>query len=489
MKVLLKIQNLPAAADRSPGWTGRRLWLALDRMSCEIEPLSAEYCVTWLGGRGFNAQVLEEHLKGNKISQSSSNVPLCFAASPLAGTLAPFLGTVAISGCSGTSFNYSDAVDNQNQWLKIGDGFAAAMKYAGFDQVIITGRAAAPVYILIGPDFIELRDAGHLRGLGTGETKARIRYQELDPGIRILATGPVAEDQDGPAAILNSYNAIDNGNPLGSDLGSKNLKAIAFRGSGRLPLADPEGFSRECWKIFDQIHSYSLKKKKDTGYPLFQSENSNNNPESPGFNITRKAISCWACPAACGTILTAPAQEDYPYYCLKSDIDYLKQAYSWAEDYQFSDLIKTVYLLNDLGYSLPGLTEVPGSMAENVMTEIINFRKADKNNQPDRSGILTLHQRIKNLLSLARNNSARKFQPGKGKNEKTLKKKKLFCQINLLGGCDQAARFLQEEEDVWAGLYKGLFTSATGIRLQRDDLNRSVTKVLQLEKQLFQTNK
>ncbi len=477
MKVIKKIRNFPLHKNKIKGWTGRRLRIELERNSFHIELISEEYCRTWLGGRGFNASVLLEE----------TNDPLCIAAGPLSGTMSPFLGPVTISGIPDANVNFQKSNFNQNRLLQLEDGFAAAMKYSGFDQIIITGKSERPVVILIDPDYIEIREAENLWGLGTVETFARIRYEELDQSIRILTIGPIAENGIRSGSILNSYTELNDKKNSLSLLGDKNLKAIIIRGTGFINIADPQKFAGESLRIFDRILNSDISGKniEDNRHSFFSLSDDNSKKNMKEAGISKKPISCWSCPAECGMILKSNNQKDHNAFCLESEIDYLKHGTHWPELYKLSDLIQIIYMLKNLGISLKSISDLPFLESENIAAEIFRFTNQWKSNRVDHSEFLDLCQRIGLLLKKNKNNSEQNLLISCNTSEETPIEIKLLCLANLIGGCSQAIRFPHAEENIWEEFYKGLFKFATGIQISREEFNMSVQKVLEQEEELL----
>ncbi|MFZ5753021.1 MAG: aldehyde ferredoxin oxidoreductase family protein, partial [Bacillota bacterium] len=114
------------------------------------------------------------------------------------------------------------------------------LKKAGYDALIIEGKAPAPVYIYIHDDKIEIKDARHLWGKETGDTQNLIRDQLKDQNVRIAQIGPGGENLVRFACITNELKHFNGRNGLGAVMGSKNLKAVAVRGTKRIPFADEE---------------------------------------------------------------------------------------------------------------------------------------------------------------------------------------------------------------------------------------------------------
>jgi len=118
----------------------------------------------------------------------------------------------------------------------------AELRFAGYDGIIIRGRLPKPVYLWVQDGKAELREAGHLWGKDTFETQTLIKEELGDPRVRVACIGPAGENQVLLANIIHDDARAAGRGGMGAVMGSKNLKAVAVRGNGRVPIADPEGF-------------------------------------------------------------------------------------------------------------------------------------------------------------------------------------------------------------------------------------------------------
>ncbi|GAI94162.1 unnamed protein product, partial [marine sediment metagenome] len=122
--------------------------------------------------------------------------------------------------------------------------FGGELKYAGYDSIIIEGKAHTPVYLWIRDGCVEIRDASYLWGKTTWETLDIIRREHRDENIHTLSIGPAGENLVRGACIIQDRGRAMGRCGLGGIMGSKNLKAIAVRGSGAIQVADPARFMK-----------------------------------------------------------------------------------------------------------------------------------------------------------------------------------------------------------------------------------------------------
>lgn len=233
------------------GWTGKIAKIDLTKAEVNIVPLDQDLILKYLGGRGLNIKILFDHVKPNTPAFSQENV-IVFSAGPLIRTGFPVANRCVVSTKSPLSY-YAMGL--------AGGYFAAELKAAGFDGIIINGCSPKPAQILIQDEEIRIEEATDLWGLGTQETQERIRSQRGQK-FRIACIGPAGEKKARFAGIIFDQRAAGRGG-LGAVMGSKNLKAIAVRGSGSVSTYDPKRLKSLLRKLAEEI------KKKPGPRPNF----------------------------------------------------------------------------------------------------------------------------------------------------------------------------------------------------------------------------
>ena len=214
------------------GSWGQMLRVNLTTGQVSRQDLSAQLLRTYIGGSGLAARLLYDATDANTDPLSPGN-PLIFAVGPLTGTRIPMTGRHAVAARSPLTGLWGEA--------DCGGAWGWELKAAGYDAVMITGRANAPVYLWIDDDRVELRDATHLWGLDCYDIEGRVRA-ETAPGAQVAAIGPAGEQLVLLAAIMHdgSHGRAAGRCGLGAVMGSKRLKAIAVRGSKRVAVADDQ---------------------------------------------------------------------------------------------------------------------------------------------------------------------------------------------------------------------------------------------------------
>ena len=221
-------------------YAGMILRVNLGDGSFIYEP-TAKYAREWLGGSGTAQWILYNEVKPWVAPYDPAN-RLIFSVGPLTGTLAP-----GGSRMSGDSIN---AMTNGVGSSNIDSFFAGQLKAAGFDHIILQGRARKPVYLWIDDDHIEIKDASHLWGLTTWETADAIRAELGDEKeIFTISIGPAGENLVRGSCIIQHKGRAMGRCGLGGVMGSKNLKAVAVRGSGAIEVADPNRFMEAVLKM------------------------------------------------------------------------------------------------------------------------------------------------------------------------------------------------------------------------------------------------
>jgi len=229
------------SAERVFGYAGKILRVDLSTGSISTEP-TEKYTKKWLGGRGINMQILYDELKPWMTPYEPAN-RMVLGSGPLTGTLAP--GSCRLDIASKNPF--SNGVGTSN----VGGFFAPELKYAGYDHIVLKGKAKKPVYLWIHDDHVELRDARALWGCSTWDAYDLIREQMGDEDIQVLSIGPAGENLVRSACLIANRSRAAGKCGMGGIMGSKNLKAIAVRGTGYVEVANPDGFvelARKAWQ-------------------------------------------------------------------------------------------------------------------------------------------------------------------------------------------------------------------------------------------------
>ena len=212
------------------GYMGRILRVNVTDGSHETVPLDYEMARAYLGGNGFIARWLYDELAPGTDPLSPES-PLIITNGPANGLAIPMASKFAVGAKSPLTHTHCDSFCS--------GPFGVQLKYAGYDAVVIEGRAEELSYLLVDDDTIELRPADHLSGKLTTDTQETIRQELSDPSAGIACIGPAGESLVLFACIISDLRAAGTGG-LGAVMGSKNLKAVVARGTHTLTPPDPQ---------------------------------------------------------------------------------------------------------------------------------------------------------------------------------------------------------------------------------------------------------
>jgi len=212
------------------GWMGTILRVDLTSGKIEKEPLSEQLMRNYIGGRGINVRILYDEVKPGTGGLDPENV-LIFGTGPLTG-IPVASGRLNITAMSPLTNILGDS--------NAGSHFSPELKFAGYDHIVFTGKADKPVYLWIDDDTVELRDAQHLWGKMTDLTQEMLMDELGDSRIQIACIGPAGEKLVKLAGIVVGGDGFCARCALGAVMGSKNLKAVAVRGTKGVKVAQPD---------------------------------------------------------------------------------------------------------------------------------------------------------------------------------------------------------------------------------------------------------
>ena len=216
-------------------WQKKVLRVNLSDGSSSVEPLNMEWAHAFIGERGLASKYLMENMDPKVDAMSPENV-LIFATGPLTGTMASTSGRFVVV----TKGPLTNAIACSNS----GGKFGAELKFAGYDLLILEGRAAEPVYLHIVNDSVEIVPAGDLWGATVWQTEERIKARQQNPLLKVASIGEAGENGVRFACIVNDLHRAAGRSGVGAVMGSKNLKAIAVHGSVGVRVKDPKRFMR-----------------------------------------------------------------------------------------------------------------------------------------------------------------------------------------------------------------------------------------------------
>ncbi len=308
------------------GWVGKILRVDLTTGQWKTEELDRNLALKFIGGRGLGSKILYDEIDP-KIDPFSPANKLIMATGPLTGTSASAAGrymAITKSPLTGTI-----ACSNS------GGHFGAEMKFAGFDLMIFEGKAQEPVYVYVEDGRVEIRGAKHLWGKTTHEATDQI-LAETDMDAKVACIGPAGEKGVRFACIINDKHRAAGRSGVGAVMGSKNLKAVAIKGSGSVGIANKDAFRKATLDGFQKVKANPV---TSTGLPaygtavlvnvinqhgLFPTRNFQEgvfegaekiSGESMAEQILIRNRACFACPIACGRV----TKTNHPKYAYSGE--------------------------------------------------------------------------------------------------------------------------------------------------------------------------
>jgi len=249
------------------GYGGRILRIDLTNRQFSVEDSDSKWFRDVIGGRAANTKRLLEEIDPGCDALGPDNI-LIFGIGPLTGTFLTASAYFTVTAKSPLTGILGDSA--------AGGQFAAEMKLTGFDQIIIKGRSEKPVYLMITGSGVEFSDASHLVGKNIISTTEIIRTEKRDPAIQVAAIGKAGENRVLFASLVSSGNRLCGRTGMGAVMGSKNVKALAVRGSRTVQYADPLAFEKECRRMKTAISKHEeYNKRHELGTTMLMNDLNN----------------------------------------------------------------------------------------------------------------------------------------------------------------------------------------------------------------------
>lgn len=347
------------------GYAGKMLFVNLSDGHMEEKELTKELTDNYIGGYGIGAKILFDMMPAHADPLGPDNM-LGFLTGPTSATKAFFGGRYTVVHKSPVTGGWNDA--------NSGGYFGPELKKAGYDALFVNGISEKPVYLYINDGKVEIRDAAHLWGMDTKTVWEALKEETGEPKLRVTAIGPAGENLSLISCPINDGHRAPGRGGAGAVMGSKNLKAIAVRGTGDIPVADPQGVSDMNKRIseFMKTSPFSgafgtfgtgvgtaasalsgdspVRNWGGVGTIDFGEENANKITAATIDRYKTKKYACSACPLGCGAEYSVPdgrwplAKTERPEYeaaaafgstCLCSEEDALLKCNEMCNIYGF----------------------------------------------------------------------------------------------------------------------------------------------------------
>ncbi|MHC4756441.1 MAG: aldehyde ferredoxin oxidoreductase family protein [Planctomycetota bacterium] len=337
------------------GYCGKFLRINLSTGRIEKEDLDLELAMKFVGGRGLGSYILAQEVDPSTEALSPAN-KVIIATGPLTGSQAPTGGRYMVV----TKSPLTGTIASSNS----GGFWGAELKRAGYDMIILEGKSESPCYIYINDDTVEIKDAKQYWGKLVSETTDLLLEEAAEPKARVLTIGPAGEKQSLLASVMNDKYRAAGRSGVGAVMGSKALKAIVVRGTGKLSPARVD----QCKKVLANIRK-KIKECDVTGkglpaygtsvlvnlinqsgvYPTnnFQQSYFETADKTSGETLAAKYLvkntACFACPIGCGRYSKVDDVEgEGPEYetvwaygasCGVDDLPAIIKANKWCNEY------------------------------------------------------------------------------------------------------------------------------------------------------------
>jgi len=340
------------------GYAGRVLNVDLTRKRTKIDRISNRFCEKYIGGNGFAIRLLWDKTKP-KIDPLSPENTLIFAVGPFAGTMVPTSGKYVVQAKSPLT-NFMGESISSGLW-------GPALKGAGYDAIIIKGRSEKPVYLFVDDDTIQFRDAKNLWEKDTLKTSELIEEEIGDENVCSAVIGPAGERLVKFANIMNDRYRQAGRTGMGAVMGSKNLKAIAVRGTKKIEVHNLDKLMEICLDIYKQCQGPNVESYRVWGTPGAISLMNDiaalptRNWQQATFELANdmgaeyakqhywvKAIACACCPIGCDHISVI---KDAPYAGTVASVEF-ETVYSLGSQCgigYFPAIVKAADLCDRLG--------------------------------------------------------------------------------------------------------------------------------------------
>ena len=368
------------------GYAGNILYVDLTSKTIKKEQISEELIRNYIGNLGINTKLAYDLIKPG-IDPLSPDNHIILGTGPLGGTVAP--------ACSRSNGNYKSPLTHLFGSANSGDSPSLMMKFAGYDHLVVSGKAEGPVYLKIDDDDVEILDAGHLWGKDVNEATDMLWAEIGDYWVNCI--GAAGENLVRFSAAVSNKHSLYGRTGMGAVMGSKNLKAIVAKGSRAITVADGKAFMKMADGILEKIkNSPATELWRDLGFvvafPAYGSfgmfERHNYSEGFPDLaeafdkdeykrRVVKRAYACPGCPVGCKQVVEMRdgkyAGINFKVAAMGSQVGYHNQAgvENWDE------VVKCVELENRDGLDSTSLGSVVGFAIELYKKGIITKKDTD----------------------------------------------------------------------------------------------------------------
>jgi len=243
--------------DNVKGYANNILYINLRTGKTKTEPLGEEMARNFLGGAGFGIKMITDYQRPTTDAFDPEN-PIVYSCGTFCGMM--------VSGSASKWGVAAKSPQSQGLGESYSTGFfGSELRRAGYDIVVVTGKAERPSYLYLEDDSVQILDASHLWGKNNWDTEDIIKSDLGDPGVRVASIGPAGENLVRFSAIINDRLRAAGRTGMGAVMGSKNLKAVAVRGFNDVEVADVDGFKEMALEIYEKTKGPETEKYRNLG--------------------------------------------------------------------------------------------------------------------------------------------------------------------------------------------------------------------------------
>ena len=310
-------------------YSGRILHIDVSTRKTHVQQVNEDFLKKYIGGVSLATRLVYDNTPKGADPLGPDNA-LCFAVSAFAGTMVPVGGKHAVAAKSPLTGFIGDCLASSY--------FSSSIKRAGYDGIVIKGKADKPIWIFIDDDSVTFHDAADLWGMETFPTEEAIRAKVGDERVRVTTVGPAGEKLVRFANLTNDRGRQAGRTGLGAVLGSKLVKAVAIRGTKPVTVADPDKLCEMSQHLSEVAQTGKTEKYRVLGTPsnvlnmnrlgILPTRNYQEG-EFEGAELvsgeymhehyTEKAIACAGCPIACEQIVHV---KEGDYAGARTSVDY-----------------------------------------------------------------------------------------------------------------------------------------------------------------------
>jgi aldehyde:ferredoxin oxidoreductase len=370
------------------GYLGNILHIDLTDRKFWLEDVGEDFALKYIGGRGFGAKIVLDNLREGLDPLGPENI-IVIAPGVLSGLYVPASGKTSFVSISPLTGIYADS--------NMGGMFGVEIRQAGYDALVIHGRASEFSYIWIDDDEVQIRDASKYRGKMSTETERELKEDLQDEEIKVATIGPAGENLVRFACVNSEWSRNAGRTGMGAIFGSKNVKAIAVRGTKDLPVYDMEKLVELSDRAYKTLHDHPMMKfwqeeglmsvidyantlgiiptRNFSDSHFEDADRINGEVMTSRYKIGDSA--CYSCPMACGNICLVKSGKYAGTVTEGPEYESAAMLGSNVGINDFSAVLRGNYLCDDLGMDTISSGSLVATVIEGYERGLLNLEDVD----------------------------------------------------------------------------------------------------------------